>query len=79
MDDAKTTCQGRLGPEYLFKTQWTENCLLTLRIQGLSKDSVCHQFNLLSRNSRKIRHGSLVIYSKKQEGGLSSEDFAVTS
>ena len=29
--------------------------------------------------SRKLRHGSLVIYSKKQGGGLSSEDLAVTS
>ena len=29
--------------------------------------------------SRKLRHGSLVIYSKKQGGGLSSEDLTITS
>ena len=28
-------------------------------------------------SSRKLRHGSLVIYSKKQGGGLSSEDLAL--
>ena len=31
----------------------------------------------LAQNSRKLRHGSLVIYSKKQGGGLSSEDLAL--
>ena len=29
--------------------------------------------------SRKLRHGSLVTYSKNQGGGQSSEDLAMTS
>ena len=44
-----------------------------------SDSFIIHTFLARPHGSRKLRHGSLVTYSKNEGGGQSSEDLAVTS
>ena len=51
---------------------WTMNSVISINYI-----MVYLEFDFNLPYSRKLRHGSLVIYSKKQGGGLSSEDLAL--